>query len=108
MWPTRRGGNLEFLNGETYLRLLIERVVDEAGRNPPHDLRQIGGWISEFMGASEALVATGAVDTDRAEAIRADLTLALALRVPATPGGLEPQHLSRWHRYGPAGPAGPA
>ena len=101
MWQTARSGTLEFLDGETYLRLLIERVIDDVGRQQAQDERVLRTPVAEFQRASAALVAAQVVDRDTAEALRVDLMLALALRFPSTPGGLEPHHLSRWHGPGP-------
>lgn len=98
-------GSLGRLNGETYLRLLIERVVEEtaiAGR-AGCDRRQVGGWLGQFHRAGEALIAAEVVDQETTEEMRADLTLALAVRGLDVPGGLEPQHLGRWKAY-PIGP----
>jgi hypothetical protein len=78
------------VDGETYLRLLVERVVDDVGQRPPVDLRDAGSRFSTFTRVSEALVAAGAVDGHVAGAILSDLTLAVGLRTPHLAHGLEP------------------
>jgi hypothetical protein len=79
------------VDGETYLRLLVERVVDDVAQRPPVDMRDAGSRVSPFMRVSQALVAAGAVDGDVAGAIVSDLTLAVGLRTPHLPDGLEPR-----------------
>ena len=86
------------MDGETYLRLLVERVVDDVAQRPPVDLRDAGSRVSPFMRVSQSLVAAGAVDSDVAGAILSDLTLAVGLRTPHLADGLEPHTAGPLHR----------